>query len=240
MYTNGEIIASINGHTENSPYLVNRILEIYVTKTKVKFYLFNSSSKNWHKEYNILDVIETKLDENINQTLRFYIKSIMYKYDIKFNDKFKYNGELFVYEKGLETYQTDSGYRAVDSKGYWQFFGKQGESGIYYKDYNAWKNGFGVIYIGEYQLNDLNNKVITTDELWTKNSWCEWVKDYITSHYSDEEYFDKMIKSKEFIESLAYDCLICGDWRDLTTILDDLEINDDMTIYDKWIEFCSK
>ena len=111
MYTNGEIIASINGHTENSPYLVNRILEIYVTKTKIKFYLFNSSSKNWHKEQNILHYEDVKLDDNISNTLRSNIKSIMCQFGIKFNDEFKYNGERFTYKNGLEVIQTNNGYR---------------------------------------------------------------------------------------------------------------------------------
>lgn len=216
MYTNGEIIASINGHTENSPYLVNRILEIYVTKTKIKFYLFNSSSKNWHKEQNIIHYEDMQLDDNISNILRTNIKSIMYQFGVKFNDEFKYNEERFTYKNGLEVIQSDKGYRVIDEDGNAHYFGWQGYDGIYYKDFNAWNNGNGVIYIGEHQLDDLNNKVITTDELWTKDSWCEWVKQYLKNNY--------LIEDTDFIESLAYKCLVCGDWRDLTTILEEIEI----------------
>ena len=39
----GTLIATVGGHTKNSPAVVNRTVEIYVTKTKVKIYLFDSS-----------------------------------------------------------------------------------------------------------------------------------------------------------------------------------------------------
>jgi hypothetical protein len=213
MYYNGEIIASLGGHTENSPNLVNRTLEIYLTKTKVKFYLFNSSSKNWHKEQNIIHYVESKFDDNISDTLRISIKTIMRQFSVKFNDSFKYNGELFKYKDGLEIYHKDNGYIGFDTDGNAHYFGEEGTDGIYYKDLNAWNEENGVIYIGEHQLYDLKNGIITNNELWTKESWCE----YVSEHF---KYF--LIGNKD-IESVAYKCLVCGNWRDLTTILNEID-----------------
>jgi hypothetical protein len=99
---NGEIIASIGGHTEDSPVLVNRKLEIYVTKTKVKFYLFNSSHKNWFKDSNIIQYINADNTGDISSILRNNIKDIMCQFGVKFNDEFQYNGERFIYKNGIE------------------------------------------------------------------------------------------------------------------------------------------
>jgi hypothetical protein len=40
MRINGKLIGTLNGHTEDSPNLVNRVMEVYETKTKIKFVLF--------------------------------------------------------------------------------------------------------------------------------------------------------------------------------------------------------
>ena len=62
MRINGERIMVSYGHTEDSPALANRAVEVYVTKTKVKSYLFNSNCNGWHKKANVIAVLETKAD----------------------------------------------------------------------------------------------------------------------------------------------------------------------------------
>ena len=63
MRINGNRIMTSYGHTQDSPALANRAIEVYLTKTKVKSYLFNSSCKGWHKKANVIAVLETKPDD---------------------------------------------------------------------------------------------------------------------------------------------------------------------------------
>ena len=96
----------------------------------------------------------------------------------------------------------------------------------------------GVIYIGEYDLQELEDdfnsgKDIDTSKLWTKTTWTKWVKDYIADNYKNEVDIDKILNDDEFIEYLALDCLNNADWQDLSTLLNEYEYNNDW-VYDNW------
>ena len=59
----GNLIANIGGHTKNSPALVNRMVVVYATKTKVKIYLFDSSYMYWQKKCHLIDMIEVAINK---------------------------------------------------------------------------------------------------------------------------------------------------------------------------------
>ena len=59
----GKLITTVGGHTKNSPVIVDRMVEAYVTKTKVKMYLFESDYKYWHKNGHILDIVEVAINK---------------------------------------------------------------------------------------------------------------------------------------------------------------------------------
>ena len=58
----GTLIATVGGHTKNSPLVVDRMVEVYVTNTKVRIYLFDSNYKYWHKNNHILDIVEIAIN----------------------------------------------------------------------------------------------------------------------------------------------------------------------------------
>lgn len=118
------------------------------------------------------------------------------------------------------------------------FVGGSTMNGVCYKNLNAWYENKGVIYIGEYDLQELEDdfnsgKDIDTSKLWTKTTWTKWVKDYIADNYKNEVDIDKILNDDEFIEYLALDCLNNADWQDLSTLLNEYEYNNDW-VYDNW------
>ena len=125
-------------------------------------------------------------------------------------------------------------YAIANGKHY--FIGDGTENGWCYKDYNAWKTGEGVIYIGEYQLQEENTGYDDISALWTKSSWIEWVRKHIKDNYSDEPDFNLILSSEEFIAGLAYDCFEWCDWQDLSTMLYEFDYNDDWVLTN-WEEY---
>ena len=85
MRTYGKLVTKVGGHTENSPALVNRMAEVYVTKTKVKSYLFDSSFMYWHKKNHLIDMVESKLDRPIEDITAEHINKFATENNIKFN-----------------------------------------------------------------------------------------------------------------------------------------------------------
>ena len=81
----GNLIEKIDGHTESSPSLVNRVVEVYTTKTKVKSYLFNSSCMGWHKQNNVIAGAESKIDRPIEDITAEHINKFATENNIKFN-----------------------------------------------------------------------------------------------------------------------------------------------------------
>ena len=123
-----------------------------------------------------------------------------------------------------------------------KYIGGETDNGVCYKDLSAWESGRGLIYISEYNLQDINDKTDDIDILelsWDKESWVSWVKSEIAYKYSDLECINEMVNCKEFIESLAYDCLCNADWQDLSTLLEEYDYNDDWVL-DNWNEWKNK
>ncbi len=83
-----------------------------------------------------------------------------------------------------------------------------------------------MIYISEYQLLDLIAGKVEPNELWTKKSWLDWVRDEVGFYLDDVNITD------DFIESVAYDVLELADWQDLTTLLNEMDLDE---LYN---EFC--
>lgn len=236
MRINGKLIGRLGGHTEDSLALVNRFVEIYMTKTKLKFYLFNSSVKGWHNPSRVLQIVGVKLNKDVRELISEYLNMFMRINNIRFNDTFTYEGFKYRYDNGVEVYEADNGTMLKDIEGKVYYHGDYGENGAYYKDLNAWNTNKGVIYISEGDLDDIANEISDNTNLWTKESWVAWVKEHITINYQDEDCYQEMIECTEFIESLAYDCLYNADWQDLSTLLNDYDYNDDwvMTNWEEW------
>ena len=236
MRINGKLIGRLGGHTEDSPALVNRFVEIYMTKTKLKFYLFNSSVKGWHNPSRVLQIVGVKLNKDVRELISEHLNMFMRTKNIRFNDTFTYEGVEYRYDNGVEVYEADNGTMLKDIEGKVYYHGDYGENGAYYKDLNAWNTNKGVIYISEGDLDDIANEIDDDTNLWTRESWVAWVKEHITINYQDEDCYQEMIECTEFIESLAYDCLYNADWQDLSTLLNDYDYNDDwvMTNWEEW------
>lgn len=56
---NGDLVG-VYGKSVHQPGLIDRHLEIYVTKTKIKGFLFRSTMKGWRTKHNILESIIIK------------------------------------------------------------------------------------------------------------------------------------------------------------------------------------
>jgi hypothetical protein len=83
----GTLIAKVGGHTKNSPVVVNRMVEIYITKTKVKIYLCDSSYMYWHKNCHILDIVEVAIKkQSIKDIVSAQINNLATKNEIKFEN----------------------------------------------------------------------------------------------------------------------------------------------------------
>ena len=80
----GNLIANIGGHTKNSPVVINRMVVVYATKTKVKIYLFDSSYMYWQKKCHLIDMIEVAINGSIDDIIAEQLEKISKKYEIKF------------------------------------------------------------------------------------------------------------------------------------------------------------
>lgn len=80
----GNLVANIGGHAKNSPVVVNRMVVVYATKTKVKIYLFDSSYMYWQKKCHLIDIIEVAINGSIDDIITEQLEKISTKYEIKF------------------------------------------------------------------------------------------------------------------------------------------------------------
>lgn len=80
----GNLIANIGGHTKNSPVVVNRMVVVYATKTKVKIYLFDSSYMYWQKKCHLIDMVEVAINGSIDDIIAEQLEKLSTKYEIKF------------------------------------------------------------------------------------------------------------------------------------------------------------
>lgn len=240
MKINGILIGEFKGHTNDSSALVNRTLEIYVTKTRVKFYLFKCDVIGWHKKFNVIEHLYSTFtnDTELENNIRYTIETLAKKYKIIFNSHFQYKDVIYHYVGGNEVSYADYGH-SIKYKTHTIFKGDNTANGVCYKNINAWDTNSGVIYIGEYGLIDYEVGYDKYADLWTKISWVDWVRNYIKDNYQDIEDINEILSCDKFIESLAYDCLINADWQDLSTILQDFDYNCDW-ILDNWEEYKNK
>lgn len=229
----GKLIGTLNGHTEDSPNLVNRVMEVYETKTKFKFVLFNSSNFNWRTQNNVLSSTECSKNEitDIVEFLNKGIKSVMNLFDIAFDGKILFQDNEIKYSKGMEIHSADCGWMGIDKNNNVTYYGGFSSDGKYYKNYSSWENNNGVIYISENQLEDIEIDYnvygkINEYNLWTKYSWVNWIKDYIYDNYEGcyetydditEDEYKELINDEEFFEYIGYLCLKNCEWQDLST-----------------------
>ena len=128
--------------------------------------------------------------------------------------------------------KVDCGYR-IEDNGTIEYIGGQTDNGMCYKDISAWKNGNGIIYISEYELEDLENGINHTD-LWTRETWLAWVEEHLKGN-------DLYYKNgcAEYIASIVLEeC----DWQCLSTLLEEIDIEEDIKCYlfDECIKYCAE
>lgn len=241
MRINGTLIGKLGGHSANSPALVDRVVEFYVTKTKLKIYLFNASVAGWHRPSQVIQIVDVKSNDNLPDLIAEYVSMLQDINNITFNDSFTYNGTKYWYRNGVEVHEVTNGLKLKYSKEITFYEGNMSGNGLYYKDLNAWENSNGIIYISECDLEELEADFqefgqYDTALLWTRESWVKWVTDFIYDNYGQEEGCSEMLADTKFIESLAYDCLLNADWQDLSTLLNDYDYNNDwvMTNWEEW------
>lgn len=80
----GNFIAQVGGHTKTSPNLIDRMVVVYATKTKVKMYLFDSSYMYWQKKCHLIDMVEIAINGSIDDIIAEQLEKISTKYEIKF------------------------------------------------------------------------------------------------------------------------------------------------------------
>ena len=108
------------------------------------------------------------------------------------------------------------GHIEVTDDGEFIYHGGQTDNGWCFKDYKSWEEGNGIIYISEYQLQDIEDGM---DE-------ASWTRDLLEQEVSEElevrGYPKEMWNNKAFVSALAYYVLTICDWQDLSTYLDEL------------------
>lgn len=85
-------------------------------------------------------------------------------------------------------------------------------------------------------MQDYAEGEILHEELWTRDSWTKWVREYIQHEhaYRNEPDVNEMIADTNFIEYLALCILQTADWQDLSTLLVEIDV------YENWIEWKNK
>ena len=120
----------------------------------------------------------------------------------------------------MKKIEVTCGYREELENGEIRYYGGSTFNGECYKDMNAFEKGDGVIYIGEYSLQDLeqgNEDAI----LWTKDMLLNEARETL-----EREYPEEMASSEKFVEFLAAIVLETCDWQDLSTYLYELTYDD--------------
>ena len=97
------------------------------------------------------------------------------------------------------------------------YMGDATDNSFCYKDMSAFNKKNGVIYIGEYQLQDLDDDPDEIKNLWTYSSWYN----YIFEMYVGEDVTSKMM------QFMAQSVLEVCDWQDLSTYLEEWDSSDD-------------
>ena len=119
-----------------------------------------------------------------------------------------------------KTINATIGYRTINN-GVVKYYGGETDNGLCYKDLNAWESGEGVIYIGEYSLEDVNDSDFCIDDHWTRESWLQYVRDIIAWHNFEEINILTPTEKDLLAEWVAENCLHECDWQDLSTMLEE-------------------
>ena len=122
----------------------------------------------------------------------------------------------------MKTIECAIGHIMVGDSGEFYYFGGPTFNGECFKDYKAWEEGKGVIYISEYELQDIAAEL--HEPMWTRESWEYEVADELEMHGYPKE----MWSNKAFVSALAFYVLTICDWQDLSTYLDEMTCSDDI------------
>lgn len=121
----------------------------------------------------------------------------------------------------MRTIECSIGYIKVTDDGEFIYNGGPTDNGWCFKDYKAWEEGRGIIYISEYQLEDIENGV--DEASWTRELWEQEVAERLSWEYPEEIW-----GNKAFVSELALYVLEICDWQDLTTCLEEMTYGDDI------------
>lgn len=121
----------------------------------------------------------------------------------------------------MRTIECAIGHIEVTDDGEFIYHGGPTDNGWCFKDYKAWEEGKGIIYISEYQLQDIENGM--DDASWTRELWEQAVADRLSLEYPEEIW-----GNKAFVSSLASYALMICDWQDLSTFLEEMTYGNDI------------
>lgn len=121
----------------------------------------------------------------------------------------------------MKTIECAIGHIEVTDQGEFIYHGGQTDNGWCFKDYKAWEEGKGIIYISEYQLQDIENG--EDEPSWTRELWEQEVAERLSCEYPEEIW-----SNKEFVSALAFYVLLICDWQDLTTFLEEMTYGNDI------------
>lgn len=121
----------------------------------------------------------------------------------------------------MKTIECAIGHIEVTDDGEFIYHGGPTDNGWCFKDYKAWEEGKGIIYISEYQLQDIENG--ESEPSWTRELWEQEVAERLSCEYPEEIW-----SNKEFVSALAFYVLMICDWQDLTTSLEEMTYGNDI------------
>ena len=122
----------------------------------------------------------------------------------------------------MKTIECAIGHIEVTDQGEFIYHGGPTDNGWCFKDYKAWEEGKGIIYISEYQLQDIENGL--DDASWTR----ELLEQEVSDELETNGYPEEMWNNKAFVSALAYYVLMICDWQDLSTFLYELTYSEDI------------
>ena len=122
----------------------------------------------------------------------------------------------------MKTIECAIGHISVTDDGEFFYYGGPTSNGECFKDYKAWEEGKGIIYISEYELLDI--AADNHSPMWTRELWEYEVEDTLKLY----DYPKEMWSNKAFVSALAYYVLMICDWQDLSTYLDEMTYSDDI------------
>ncbi len=116
----------------------------------------------------------------------------------------------------MKKIEVTCGYREEFENGEVRYHGDSTFNGWCYKDIDAFKKGEGIIYIGEYSLQDLDENNGDA-KLWTREMLLNETRETL-----EQEYPEEMYSNEKFVEFLAAAALEACDWQEPSTYLYEL------------------